>query len=218
MLPVVIAAVVLFVLAQREGIFATPTDALGIGPGPGGPNGPPPADWTGLPVPPQSSGGMKGDSVQNVTHGLEGLTGGVAGAAVCTYYGAGAAAPACAKVGSLLGPKAVQLGNYTTLKSLGIAKKTTDASFTLAERTTNAGGQIAAKGANIADTVYRNTDSLPTPLAIGAKASLLPIKITADAGAAGAALASRGVGALSSGAKASTHAVVSTAKKVLGWL
>lgn len=214
---IIIAAVILFALAEREGVFQ-PGGALGAPPPLGGPNGPAPADWSGLPVPPQTSGGSRGNSTQNITHGLEGLGGGVAGAAVCTYYGLGAAAPACAKVGTILGPKAVQLGNVTTLKTLAVAKITTDASFTLGQKTTGAGAAIAAKGANIADTAYRTTDALPTPLALGAKAAIIPLKVTADAGAKAAALASSGVGALASGAKASTHAVVSTTKKVLGWL
>lgn len=214
---IVVALVVAYVLYERE-LVAAPNYSLGVGPSTGGPNGPPPAGWTGMPTTPQTTGGTPGNSEQNVAHGLEGLVGSVGGAAVCTYYGAGVAAPLCAKVGGVLAPTAVKVGNVTTIATLKVGAFTTNLGGTALTRVTGLASGGASAVANVADTTFDATDKLPTPLAVAAKGALLPVKITADVGAKAASVVATGGKDLASGAKAATSAVVSGAKKVLGFL
>ena len=214
---IVIALVVAYVLYERE-LVAAPNYALGVGPSTGGPNGPPPAGWTGMPVPPPTTGGTPGNSEQNVAHGLESLVGSVGGAAVCTYYGAGVAAPLCAKVGGALAPTAVKVGNATTIATLKVGAFTTNLGGAALTRVTGLAGGGASAVANAADTTFDATDKLPTPLGIAAKGALLPIKITADVGAKAASVVSTGAKDSASGAKKGTSAVVSGVKDVLGYL
>lgn len=214
---IVIALVVAYFLYERE-LVAAPNYALGVPPSLGGPNGPPPAGWTGTAPPPQTSGGTPGNSEQNVAHGLESLVGSVGGAAVCTYYGAAAAAPLCAKVGGVLAPTAVKLGNVTTIKTLQVGAFTTNLAGAAGTRITGLASGGASAVANAADTAFDTTDKLPTPLAIAAKGALLPIKVTADVGAKAASAVATGAKDLASGAKKGTSAVVSGVQDVLGYL
>ena len=211
---VIVAAVVILLLAHHADSAA-----------------PAPGVWMGRPVPggadgsPQSQsayaggGGPVGNTGNATAHKLESALGGLAGAGACTYFGAGSAAPLCAKLGAALGPTAVKLGNFTTIKSIdyGVVKPVAAVGFAV-NKVTSLGTNIANKGASYADRAYAGAGALPGPLSYVGKAAVAPIKITADAGALVAKGVQAGAGALASGTKAATHAVGSTVKKVLGWL
>jgi hypothetical protein len=214
MVVVVLAVIaVIFIHRNADGSFA-----LGVPPAYGGADGSPEAQAAGLG--PQSSGGTPGNSEQNIAHGLESLGGGIVGAAACTYYGAAALAPACAKVGSILGPKAVAFGNKTITTGTDFGAKTTNIAAQAGSTFVAGHSAIAGKVANIADTAYAGTSALgggPVVQTV-AKASLLPIKVGADVGAKVAGVATSGAKKIEGGVKAATSAVSSGAKKILGFL
>lgn len=213
MIGVVVAGVVVALLVFRQpggGIFS----GLGIGPVPGGADGSPQAQGAAA----AAGTTTPGNSEQQIVHGLESAIGGVGGAAVCTYYGAGAVAPLCAKAGSYLGPKAVQLGNFTTNKTVEVSVKSTVYGAKAVTTFTRANTAIAAKVAGAADRTYDDAGKLPAPLAFVAKASLLPIKIGSDFGAKAANTITAGASKIESGVKSAGNALESGVSKVLGWL
>jgi hypothetical protein len=159
-----------------------------------------------------------GNSEQNVAHGLESAVGGVGGAAVCTYYGAGGVVPPCAKVGSYLGPKAVALGNFTTLKTVDVSTKLTMSALSIVKKSTSIGTDIANKGASVADRVYAGAGALPGPLGTLGKLSVAPVKVAADLGAKGAQAGEAVAGAITGGAKKAANAIDNGFHKVLGFL
>ena len=215
MIAVVVVGVVVLLLALRgqggPGLF---DGLLGRPPAIGGADGSPQAQKAAN----FSQTTTVGNSEQNLAHGFESAIGGIGGAAVCTYYGAGAAAPICSAAGKYLGPKAVQLGNYTTIKTAQASFAGINIGNAIAYKSASIGTNIADKGASLADRAYSGVGSLPGPLGILGKASVLPVKIVADAGASAAHAVQTGVGALESGAKSAGHAIVGTVKNVLGFL
>ncbi len=217
MIAIVVAGVVLLYLVSNGsislsggGIFG----ALGAQPPVGGADGSPQS----IAAANYSQTKPVGNSEQNVAHGLESAIGGVGGAAVCTYYGAGAAAPLCAKAGAYLGPKAVQLGNFTTIKTVQASELGTNLGLKVVTTGANIGTNLANKGASYADRAYSGVGALPGPLGIVGKASVLPIKVAADVGAKTASLVGSGAGAVAGGVKSAGKAVESGVKSVLGWL
>lgn len=213
---IIVAVVAVLLLLHSGGSFGLSlgSGALGAGPPPGGADGSPQA----MVASNYAQTRPPGNSEQNIAHGLESAIGGGVAAGVCTYYGASAAAPVCAKIGSYLGPKAVALGNFTTIKSVQYAEKANTAIGTVITKGVGLGTGIANQGASYADRAYAGAGQIPGPASIVAKASIAPIKVVADLGAKGAGLVGQGAGALTSGVKSAGKATESAVKKVLGWL
>jgi hypothetical protein len=213
---VIVAAVVVLMLAARSQATADGAavrGALGAGPLPGGADGSPQSQTAY-----QNGGGPPGNTGNATAHKIESALGGLGGAGLCTYFGAGAAAPLCAKVGSALGPKAVALGNFTTIKTLEGAQKATGFGNAVLNKGASIGSNLADRGATYADRAYSGAGALPGPVGYIGRASVAPIKIAADLSAKGAHVVETAVGGLTSGTKAAASATVSTVKKVLGWL
>jgi len=144
---------------------------------------------------------------------------GVVGAAACSYFGAGAAAPACAKVGSLLEKPARKLANWSTAKATDIGGTLLNKQAAVINAVTaGVGAKVASTLAGGADKLYNLAGNAPGPLKVVTKAAVLPLKVTADLGAKGAGLVQKGGGALVSGVKAGTSAVSSGVHTVLSWL
>lgn len=218
MIGIVVAVVVALVLFHRPGggIFSGLgiDGSLGAGPTSGGADGSPQARAAAA----YSGTRPVGNSEQNLAHGFESAIGGIGGAAACTYYGAAALAPICAKVGSYLGPKAVALGNFTTQKTLQFSLASVNLSNAVLKKGADLGTNIADFGAGYADRAYAGAGQLPGPLGFLGQASLAPIKVVADTGAKVAGAVGTGVGALESGVKSAGNAVESGVSTVLGWL
>lgn len=210
---VIVAAVVVLLLVHQATVSPPAGTWLGGPPVPGGADGSPQSQTAY-----QHGGGPVGNSTNAKAHNIESAIGAVGGAGVCAYFGAGVAAPACAKVGAFLAPKAVALGNFTTIKTLQAGEAVVGGAGFAINKVTSLGTNIASKGATYADRAYAGAGKLPGPLSYVGKASVAPIKIVADVGAIGAKGVQAGAGALASGTKAATHAVTSGVKKVLGWL
>jgi hypothetical protein len=149
---------------------------------------------------------------------IESTLGAAGGAAICTAYGAAAAAPLCAKIGSVIAPKAIHAGVVATIKGTEFGAYTTNLGATGVVKTTALGQFAADKVAGAADTLWNDTSKLPTPVGIAAKIVLAPTKVVADVGAKAAGAVTTGAKDLASGVKSGTHAVTSGVKKVLGWL
>jgi hypothetical protein len=161
---------------------------------------------------PQSSA----QKIDELTDNVLGRGAGVVGAGVCTYYGAGAVAPVCAKVASLAEKPARQLANYTTVLATNYGGKALTFQANVANKATTAVGTFAAEKVDSAvNKAYDLSGRLPGPFGAVTKASVYPLKVTADLGAKGADLAAKGGTALVNGVKKGTEALSNTVNKVI---
>lgn len=213
MIPVVVAAVVIFLIARqsaRGNVWAP----LGSQPLPGGADGSPAARAAAL----SARTTTVGNSEQNIAHGLESAIGGIAAAGVCTAFGAGAAAPLCGAIGAKVAPAVVALGAWTARQGVKVAEQGVNIAANTVSSTVHLGAQAFGNVANYADRGYSALGKLPPGVSQVAKIGVLPIKIAADVTGKIGHVADSAVGSLTSGTKSAVNAVGGAVNKVLGWL
>jgi hypothetical protein len=210
MIAVVVVAVVALVLF-RGGSLGSFGGALGTAPPVGGADGSPQAQAAAAATGTTTVGNTSDSRVK-----LESALGGAGAAAVCTYYGAGAVAPICAKVGAKAAPYAAALGRFTTNKATDIGSKTNQLAAKSITVSTGIGLSLANRTSSLADRAYAGTGG--GVVGTAGKLALAPVKIAADLGSKAASAVNTAGGALSSGIKSASNAISSGAKKVIGWL